>query len=604
MQRRLSGWLLRIGPERAMGLVCLVCLLLFAYHFHLERTTCYDSGFQVWRIIDAGAPNAEHHRWSVIPAQLAPLFLLWAGASLSTFLKVYSVCLALVPLAVFTLLAWRWNDLRAVIALPIGLVASTSLAFHFGVSEVYQGLPAPFLFGAALRRALDAPDQRAARNCTLAATACALWAVFYHSVLVLPLLFVLGHELGVRRAWRQRRVRIVVALSVAVVAVRVLGPGATDYEKERTVGLGELLDQFPHIGELGSTVYLLSIAAKFKAFFLLVGISTVLCTITRNWWSLAWTSICASGTLMLILIADRDVGSPYMYENPYPLIGAMWSMCFAECAGQLRERMSALGRVAAMLVLCIGLVQVWRGHYFSTWKVQHAQRMTRELHARGVKKAIISSKVMHWAYDHTHWTFPFETALVSATEGASRTVSIFADDPLNNAFERIDNPNEFLGPTWSMGWFTIDKLPWKYFDLRGAGYQLVTAMPDSANMNIDPVSCSLWIADTSVILEPAPFTVITAMIENRSGRVLPSLGHDRVNGLLCQVFDINGRTIVAEDFAPLEMDLPGGARMQQAVIIGRPKGSGRYTARVELVVNGLPSGVRQELGIAARTLGF
>lgn len=604
MQGRGIGWLSRIGPERALGLLTLGILVFFAWHFHLERTICYDSGYQVWRIINTGAPNAEHHRWSVMLVQLPPLLFLKAGASVASFLKAYSVCLALLPVAVFALVALRWNDMRVSIALPIGMVASTSLAFHFGVSEVYQGLPIPFLFWAVLRRALVTPEGPRAYLWMIAAGVIALWALLYHTVFILPLLFMLVLEVGAQRAWLKRRAWAALAVVIAVTIARSAALGATRYEEARMIGLDDVSEHLLRLHELPSSTYLLSVAHKFTAFHMLVGVCVLCCALARAWWPVVWTVIASTGTLVLILIADRDIGSPYMYENLYPFMGAIWAACFAEAAWRLRERVGGWTVIPAALVLCVGLVQVWQGHFMSTWKVMHLQRMTSTLHTRGIHKAIVSAHVMHGPYDHIHWALPFETMVLSAAAGPSHTVTIFADNQLDTALARMEHPNEILGPPWGMGWYGFDALPVEHFDLRSGSYQLVTALPDTAATDLNRASCSLLLRDTTFVLSPAPFSVIVAELENRDHRPLPALGKGRVNGLYCQLFTQDGLTKLTEQFAPLELDVPADSRVQQAVIIGHPEHTGRYLAKIDLLVDGELSGVHGELTVEKRRFGF
>ena len=154
-------------------------------------------------MIDSGEPQSFLGRYGSWVAQLVPVALIRSHADLVTVLRSYSLCLVLVHLLVFWIIAFRLRDKAGTIALPLALVSGLHLMFYYGTSELNQGLSLTVLVWVLMRRAMDATERKERIGWMVAVFVVNAWTSFYHQVLLLPLVFACGMELIARRRWRE-----------------------------------------------------------------------------------------------------------------------------------------------------------------------------------------------------------------------------------------------------------------------------------------------------------------------------------------------------------------------------------------------------------------
>lgn len=579
-------------------------LVWLSWLFFLERTTCYDSAYQLWLMIDAGHLRAEHHRYATMITQLLPVLWVNQGAPLREILLAYSISAVAVPVLVFLLFGFVLRDPRAAVALPLAMMAGTSLAFYMGVSEAYQGIPVAVLFWSVLRKALDAPTSKLRWAWSFAALVASIWSSFYHIVYLLPTLFLLGHELIAGARWKSRSFWSLSAVIVVVFYLHIR-ISASGYEQERMVGVDDLLTYVPKLFDLASTSYLLEQLPKFKAMAALLFFTVLFSLLTRRWLSLLWVLIYTCGALVLMLIADRDIGSPFMYENQYPLVALVWSVCFAETVVRVRPTFRSVAVGAFGLTLALASVQVWRGHFMTTDKVRYAERLTRTLRGRDMHKAVICMHSVPWKYAHTHWPLPFETALVSALHGPDSTVTVYADMPLEPLRERMAPRASFIGPNWAPDMFRSSALDRRYFALPDTGYRFAAAPFDSLAPRTPMEALSLRSTLRTRRFDPVSYAVVDVHVVNSSAIPLRVVGNGNIQGIQCTLRPVGAAApVIAQDFTQLEADVPATSTVLQGVTIGRPKEPGRYMAHLELIMDGMPTGVRDSLLVVATRFGL
>ncbi len=572
-----------------MGASLLLFLLILSWFFFLERTTCFDSAWQSWEMIYVRTLHAEHHRFSTMLAQVVPVLLLKTGAPLGAVLRAYSVSFMLVHAVGFAFVLFVVRDRAAAMAIPLALVALVSGSFFFGTSEVQQGVSSPIIVLALFRRCLGADTRRAAWYWGFLALLGALWSSFYHMVFVLPVAYVLGHELLQQRCWRTLRFWILGAGVLGSFLVRSWLVGYSGYEQDRMVGAAEFVDLLKMLGDLASTRHMVQALGDFPSFWALVAVVLLVTFMERSWvlllWTLGWSVACSS----LILMADRDVGAPYMYENLYPIIGAAWAVHAAGLIEHMGDR-RVIGHAGLLVALFCGGWQVWQGRYVSMDKVRYAERLSNNLRERGSRKAILSAHAIPWAYAQTHWTLPFETVLISALHGPDQATTVFAVNPLEEARVGMEKQDQFLGPDFNPFFFKVHRLDKRYFDLPSTPYVFATSPPDST-FAIGCGELSLELREQVISVRRDAYDLLeTRLIA--SGRV--PLRVERPHGVSlieCTVMRLHHRAPISRDLTTVEMDLPPGSSANMSVLVTRPKEAGTYMARVELLVDSLPTGV-------------
>ncbi len=585
----------------ASAMLFSVVVIALAWCYYLERTVCFDSAFYSWLLIDTGEPVSFHGRIGSWPPQLLPLALIDMGAPLSTVLRAYSVCLALVPVLLLLLIAWPLRDVQGAIALPLTLLTGTGLSFYYGVSEVNQGIAFCVLVDVLLRH-----QSTSLRGTWLNATftiAAAVWATLYHQVMLIPLAFIVG-RLVLRSASKARWHVIAACVVFALWAfVRLKLFESTAYERERMPGPGALVDLLPAVGGMRSTAHLLDAWWSFKAFLLVVLLSSIATVRSRRWLPFVYTLLFSSGALVLVLITDRDVGSPFMFENFYPVISCCWCLLFAD---QVIEGQSVdtpwLSR-GTWAATAIGMWTVFQAHHVPTENVRYCQRITDVMRERGVHKAIGTSRVLPWTYIISDWSLPMETAIVSSLTGPRNTVTFFCVDDPAPFMELGKKPDSFLGPSWEPAWFNARYLNKRYFELPDGPYQEVTTRMDGSPAPFDLVLVPP-ISDIPFAMESP--TIVPIQLHNRSEHAIGCLDQ-RGEPMRLRASILSPKMVIVHTDTiplPLEQDIPAQGYSVQGLSVMRPPGAGVHRVVVELMRGDSVTGHQCAFWMVAKPFGL
>jgi len=589
---------------RVLGLLLLGWLLVLAWRFYLERMATQDSAFFSWLLIDTRMPYAALGRAGSWLAQVVPLVLIRLEAPLEAVLRGYSISIIGVHLLLFWLVAFRLRDGRAAIALPIALVSASHLMFYFGISELYQGLSVLLLVWALADRCWKAETDVGAWRWGFAAFIVNVGAGFFHQLLVLPLFFLLVYEAIAHGRYRQRRFLFLAYVLLSWYAVRSGLMPATEYEQGRMPSISDILHYSTRLGELPSTEHLLQKGPKFKSLLLLVGACAGVLLAQRKWLLLAWAGLFSAGFVMLILITDRDGKAPNIYENYYPVLAWVWGVVLADRWGTITARLAVKGRwVVLGGVLLIGAMQVWRGHYLVSAKVDYLVRLTDFLRSGGVQKGIVSDRSLPWSITYGSWPLAFESALVSARHRPEEAVTLFCGPEVPHLDTVYHRGNVFLGPNWMPLWFTSDNLNPAYFVIREQGYtQVNSATPDSVLVASLP-AIHMSAEDSVVHMLHDRYTLAHLHIMNRSVTRLGSLSADGSPlRLRYRMYDEEGNLYAEQGLATeLETDIPAGSTCVQGLMLERPEDNGRYRVEVELATDARgPTGVKASFWVVAR----
>ncbi len=571
------------------GAFVLLVLGAFAWRFYLERTACADGALFSVLMVDGKLPVSVLGRYGSWIAQLLPVALLKVGAPLDTVLRAYSLSFILFHALIFWLLAFKLKDRRPTYALPLVLTVGFHYMFYFGVSELYQGLTLTLLLWSLLGRAMNASARKSLVGWSALAVVLNVWISFYHQMLVLPLLFILGHEfiaLG-----RKERLRLLVLGSILVVwyAVRIKGMSASTYEDSRMPTLYDLLHYGGQWRQLESTAHLMQYWTKFKGLLLLISAGILVGLYQRAWLRTAWSVLFSCAFLLLILVVDRDGKAITIYENYYPVLGLVWAVHFIAV---LPEHGGWIGYVrnATLITACsLGLLQIHRAHYRLSEKVAYVQRITCFWEVLGKQKVLVKPTNFPWVYTVGDWPFGLESALISGVRGPQYTTNAFtcADPQLMDSL--TTRRHMFLGPTWSPRWFGDHEFDPAYFELPGDG---VHTWVNTCDSTFDLTQLVLRGPAGKFRMAPDMLTVVPITIHNPTDRRMPSCTADGVPVRIgYRLFKKDGTEYFrGTEMTALETDIPAGMTYHQGLVIMRPKDNGEYWVLADLLVNGQPFG--------------
>ena len=350
--------------------------------------------------------------------------------------------------------------------------------------------------------------------------------------------------------------------------------------------LAILFAEAGRLGELASTAHLLSAWPKFKSLLMLIPLAVGWLIAQRRWLSLLWSISFSAAFLVLILVTDRDGSAPTIFENYYPVIAFVWAVVLGDRWGTITIPFAMRVRWPLLIaMLSLGCMQVWRGHYVFTARVDYLDRVTGFLRSNGTPKGYVDPRSLPRTYAYGNWPLAFESALVSAQYGPEEAATLFCtveDLRLDTMYHK---GNAFLGPNWLPLWFTSDHFNPSYFVFRHHGYVRVNnSLPDSVGAALDPRMIHLLPPEAEVRMGPDKFTVVPVGIGNGSDRVLGSIRPDGTPlRFKYRLYDGTGALYSEQaQGTALEVDVPAGGSYMQGVIIERPVRRGRYRAEVGL----------------------
>jgi len=437
-----------------LGLGTLLALLVFAWHFYLERTAFYDLSYHLLVYLQEKALFVQNRRFVAIVTQLPTLLAIKAGLPLAAVMRLYSVVFIIYYLAVFLCCAfWLRNEQVAlVVALAFVLLAARS--FYWAQSELPQSLAALLLFYAGIAR--QAPLQR--RFSTLALATLVPVFIFGHPLMILPFLFIWAYDWLLNKRYKDWGYYALLVLALAMYKLRdaLTPPGS--YETMYMTFKPNLVRLFPDyfsITSFDTFWYLCS--HNFLALPILLVTLTAFYLQKRTWeaglrLALVWLSVL--GYAFVINVSKPDYTEPTYLENIYLPLTLFVAIPFAmellpalERIWQGRLSLLTTGLLALVLVVRLGVL--WNQHTPYTAYQQWLTRLlayTRQFPEH--KYIMYPSNVdpynlrAGWPW----WSMASETVMTSAQHGPDSVQTVRVGWDIDELAQTGLQPGVFLTP--------------------------------------------------------------------------------------------------------------------------------------------------------------
>ncbi|MCB9235811.1 MAG: hypothetical protein H6581_29455 [Bacteroidia bacterium] len=380
--------------DQVIGHSFFAVLLVFSVVFFRERIGFYDTSNYLYNILSTGEFNTPHHRFSAFFTQLIPFFLIKQGASLKWVMIGYSVNFILVSYACFLFVLKVCRNLRAAYAILLFQVLSVMHLFFWPVSEMFQGLVwALAFFGWWTSPRFIRPWLRAWVGILLI-----LVTVFAHSIMAIPLVFILLFDLADRRDWKNKKQYLLFALALGSLLLFRFLKGENNYEKQRTDAIFSIWEILPVIfGQNGTKVLWNYLSGDFVllkwCFFGLLGMYALL----GKWLKLALFGLFQAGYFFIVVMAYPNGESYLIIENLILPFGFIQALAFCwdgmEFLGNLR-----VSRLVWLVLIVISVFRIgevveqyrWRTEWYEVFQQnirQFPERkfvMLEENHPRGI----------------------------------------------------------------------------------------------------------------------------------------------------------------------------------------------------------------------------
>ena len=350
-----------------LALLTMLVLLVFAWHFYLERSAYYDLAWHIFSYLKNKSLFVQNRRFVAIATQWPPLLAIRAGLPLEQVLRLYSVVFMLYYLGVFLLCAYWLRNEQVALVLVLLFVLLASRTFYSVQSELSQALVTLLLFYAGISRQMPVRLQFS----TFALAALVPVFIFGHPLCVLPFLFLWGYDWLLNRRFRDWGYYGLLVFTLAMYKLRGFLIPAGSYEQNQMTFRPNLVKFFPHYLSLESfdTFWRLCRNDLAALPLLLLAIS-VFYLRQRTWLAglrllLVWGFV--GGYVFIVNVSKPDYVEPTYLENLFLPLTFMVAIPFAmELLPALERSWQPRGPLLAAVVLLLLLAgrvgMVWYRH--------------------------------------------------------------------------------------------------------------------------------------------------------------------------------------------------------------------------------------------------
>ncbi|MCA8832421.1 hypothetical protein [Hymenobacter pini] len=470
------------GPVRA-GLAAMLVLVLFAWHFYMERAAYSDLAYHLFIYLKDKSLFIQNRRFVAVVTQLPTLLAIKAGLPLNIVLRLYSVVFVLYYLTVFLISAYWFRNQQVALVVVLLFVLLASRTFYWAQSELPQGLAALLLFYAGVARQAPLPW----RFSTLALAALVPVFIFGHPLIILPFLFVWVYDWLLNQRFRDWAYYGMLALALAMYKLRAMLIPPGSYEATHMTFGPNLTKFFPHYLSLSSfdTFWQLCLHG-FIALPLLLLVLTVFYLRQRSWFAwlrlvLVWGAV--AGYTFIINVSNPDYTEATYLENLYLPLTLFVAIPLAlellpalERAWAGRGPVLVTGLVLVVVVARLGLI--WYRHTPYTAYQQWLTQLLRYTGQFPERKFILHSDNVdphRLRAGEMWWASASETMMRSARNSPDSVQTVRIGDNVEYLASTGAQPGVLLGPFETLN---VVDMPARYCRFpRNTRYRLLTTPP-------------------------------------------------------------------------------------------------------------------------------
>lgn len=573
----------------------MLVLLLFAWHFYLERAAYYDLAYHLFIYLKDKSLFIQNRRFVAVVTQLPTLLAVKAGLPLDAVLRLYSVVFVLYYLAVFLLCAYWLRNQQVALVVALLFVLLASRTFYWAQSELPQGLAALLFFYAGVSRQAPLPF----RFSTLALAALVPVVIFGHPLLVLPFLFIWAYDWLLNRRFRDWGYYGLLVWGLALYKVRAMLSPPGSSEATHMTFEPNLVKYYPHYLGLPSFANFWHLCSRsFLALPVLLLALSVFYIRQRCWLAalrlgLMWAFV--AGYAFIINVSNPDTTDPTYLENLYLPLTFFVAIPFAlELLPALERSWNGRGALLAtgllLLVLAARLGLMWHRHTpytaYRQW-LEHLLAYTQQFPERKFLMHADNADPYHLRASGSSWAAASETLLLSARRSPDLVQTVRIGDNLEYLAQVGAQAGVLLGPFETM---PSTDLPANYCRFPAATtYRVLNTAPPQDTAALRPYLVAhqqvrLSVLGAVPVLRAARQHTINVLIDVPAAvRPLHSGTRTPYPTLLRTAFykprDWPSDTGPSE--VPLEVDV--WQPWTQLVPVQTPSEPGRYTLEVRLI---------------------
>ncbi len=520
-------------------------LCVFSAYFFLERTLPFDGAFYSFQISETGTFSIANSRYGIFYTQLLPLLFLKLGASLKTFLFVYSLSFALWNYIFCLIIVYVYRKPGIALALVLVQVLAYRLSFFYTVSEIHSSVGPLFLLAAHLASWPEKFNYRAG----LVLLVLMVWLSFIHVLSLIPAVFIAGYFV-VNRLSLLKDKGFLISFGLGFVAFLLVITSFSDgsYQATKMIGPSDLLDFVMAPSSSQGYQY-------FKKEFVsleLTFIAGVLCFVAlavafRKFKMLAFTLVSLLGTWALIMAYNKEPASPFSMQNYWPLFGVFIALPLAY---ELLPRIRQSWILLLLLVPLFGfsLLGIARKGVYVTDQIDYLKRVTTQNDGQKSYRYIVHPDNVNWDNMQVSWDLSFQSLLISSMNDASCSRTFFStgDTAIMREWTTCDK-NRFYNTTWNPNWFQPPFHKQDFYVLKPCTYKFLNHLQDSTFRDslLSPANVTIQTDKGSVSLLRNNDRILPITVTNNSKMVIPSRASSAKQLYLnYDVYDLNNRLVI------------------------------------------------------------
>ncbi|SNR74335.1 hypothetical protein [Hymenobacter mucosus] len=469
------------GPIR-LALISMLVLLVFAWHFYMERAAYYDLSYHLFTYLKDKSLFVQNRRFVAIVTQWPTLLAIRAGWPLDSVLRLYSVVFVLYYLAVFLLCAYWLRNEQVALVIVFLFVLMASRAFYWAQSEMPQGLVALLLFYAGVSR--QAPLQR--RFSTLALAALVPVFIFGHPLIILPFLFIWAYDWLLNRRFQDWAYYGMLVLALAMYKLRAMLIPPGSYEDMYMTFFPNLIKFFPNYLVLSSFDTFWALCRKeFLALPLLLAALSFFYVRQRDafaWLRLALMWVSVAGYVFIINVSKPDYTEATYLDNLFFPLTLFVAIPFAmELLPAIERNWSSRGPVfiIGLLTVVLGarLWLLWHRHIsytaYQQW-LTHLLTYTRQFPERKFIMYPDNVDPHNLRSGWPWWAAASETMMVSARHSPDSAQTVRVGWNIDELAQTGSRPGVLFGP-----FETVESaaMPANYLKFPQTAYRVLNTLP-------------------------------------------------------------------------------------------------------------------------------
>jgi hypothetical protein len=453
------------------GTITYLVLFILAIVYYQERMLFTDMSFHSFSILVHENFAIQNHRFGAFFTQLLPIFSVKAGASLKTFLQLYSVSFILYYYVLFMLCSCWLKQPKFALLILLHSVLMTTDTFYWIQSELQQGIPfLLFLLALCFYKPvfrLYNPFEKIVWIFSV------LLLPFFHPLLLVGLLFCLywlsasGNKFPKGMQWV-----IVCYYGLAFTGTRYLFPSG-GYDETAFAKLNNFRSLFP--------CYLQQPSVKnfirwcFFDYHLLIGLLLYLIVIfyrTKSRKSMYIMLFSFFGYTATVLICYPGTVPQFYMENLllplslFVLVPFLFNHAF-----QIRSRIFWKYLV---LFLSIRLFFIALNHTKFTRRINWEKELLIQTEQRPDRKLMVPESIVPAGTTIMNWGLVYELLLLSSLQKNKESRSIFFTENPDDYRWALPGKNTFI-TQW--GIWDYRQLPKKYFRFTDTGsYRIINQL--------------------------------------------------------------------------------------------------------------------------------